>query len=351
MANKMSSVRLGIFIFIGAVLLVLAVFLVGQKNAMFSSTFEVKTYFKDIQGLRTGATVRLSGTDVGSVSNIKIVNDTTGRVEVTLSLLSDIKRFIRTDTQASIETEGLVGNKVVVLQIGSSSADPVREGGVIQSKEPVSMSAIIEETQGIMKYMKNITKDLADISNRVNSGQGTIGKLLVDDELYNSANSLTKTADSSLNAITHELNKVTALFDSLGGGVEKVVSNINNVVIKADTIIDNIKKGKGLLGGMLMENGRYDTLFNSTIVDIEKTAADARLSASRLAENMEALKHNWLFKSYFENRGYWDKAESEDIINDKLEELNKKIKMLDERISTLKELRNSDIAVKKATFL
>lgn len=79
MFKNMSSVRLGIFILLGTFLLILAVFLIGQKNSLFSSTFTVKAYFKDVQGLRAGATVRLSGIDVGSVSNINIVNDTTGR--------------------------------------------------------------------------------------------------------------------------------------------------------------------------------------------------------------------------------------------------------------------------------
>ena len=161
--KKKSALQLGVFIFIGIAILVLTIFLIGDKKSLFSSTFEVSAYFKDIQGLRSGATVRLSGIDVGRVSNVKIVSDTTGRVQVTMSLVEDIKRFIRTDTQASIETEGLVGNKVVVLQIGSSSADPVRNGGTIQSKEPLGFTAVLEETQGVMEYTKEMTKNLAEI--------------------------------------------------------------------------------------------------------------------------------------------------------------------------------------------
>jgi phospholipid/cholesterol/gamma-HCH transport system substrate-binding protein len=338
MAKKTSTVKIGIFIFLGLVILVVGIFLVGDKDALFSSTFTVKAYFNDIQGLRSGATVRLSGIDVGSVESVKIMSDTSGRVEVVMSIREDVKQFIRTDTKASIETEGLVGNKVVVLQIGSSSADRVREGGTIQSKDPVGFAQVIEETQGIMAYTKEITKDLSEIVARVNRGEGSIGKLLVDEQLYLDAASLTKRADSSLQNIAVEINEMTELFDKLGKGVETVVGNINAVVTDLDTIIAGVSQGKGILGSMLVEDTRFDSAFVNAIQNIEKTTYDARLAASRLAENMEALKHNWLFKSYFEERGYWDKAEYEDEIEAKMNELNEKIKMLDERIETLRAM-------------
>ena len=338
MAKKTSTVKIGIFIFLGIVILVIGIFLVGDKDALFSSTFKVRAFFNDIQGLRSGATVRLSGIDVGSVESVKIVSDTTGRVEVIMSIREDVKQFIRTDTRASIETEGLVGNKVVVLQIGSSLTDRVREGGIIQSKEPIGFAQVIEETQGIMAYTKEITKDLSEIVARVNRGEGSIGKLLVDEQLYKDAASLTKRADSSLQQITLEINEMTELFDKLGKGVETVVGNINAVVTDLDTIIGGVKQGKGMLGSMLVEGSEFDSVFVNAVRNIEKTTYDARLAASRLAENMEALKHNWLFKSYFEERGYWDKAEYEDEIESKMNELNEKIKMLDERIETLRAL-------------
>lgn len=335
---KTTTVKLGIFITLGIAILVLAIFLIGDKDALFSSTFEVKAYFKDIQGLKNGATVRLSGIDVGTVNSVEIVDDTTGRVEVEMSIKDDVARFIRNDTRASIETEGLVGNKVVVLKIGSSAAEQVRPGGVIKSQEPVGFAQVIEETQGIMRYTKEITKDLSGIIARVNRGEGSIGKLLVDEELYNDATQLTKRADKSLQAITAEVRELTTLFDELGLGVKTVVNNVNTVVTDLDTIIVGIKEGKGALGSMLSEGSRFDSAFVEAIQNIEKTTYDARLAASRLSENMEALKHNWLFKSYFEERGYWDKAEYEDEIESKMNELNDKIKMLDDRIETLRAL-------------
>lgn len=340
MANKTSTVKIGIFISIGIAILVIAIFLLGDKNAMFKSTFDIKAYFRDIQGLRSGAIVRLSGIDVGSVKSIHIVPDTTGRIEVTMSVVKDIQRFVKTDTKASIETEGLVGNKVVVLRIGSSGAEEVTNGGIIQAQEPLGFSAIIAETQGIMEYTKDMTRNLADILARVNNGEGSIGKLLKDEQLYNDAKGLTKTADQSLKSITAEVTGITTLFNELGDGVKLVVGNIDSVVSRVDFILAGIQKGQGVVGQMLVNGTKFDSTFNYTLNNIEKTSDDARLAASRLAENMEALKHNWLFKSYFENRGYWDKATYEDEIGSKMKILNDRIKLLDDRINTIKKLEN-----------
>lgn len=341
MAKKTSTAKVGLFIFLGVLILVLAIFFIGKKQALFSSTFTVRAYFNDVQGLRKGAIVRLSGIDVGSVKDVEIANDTTGRVKVTMEILDDVHQFIRTDTKATIETEGLVGNKVVVLKIGTNAAEEVKDGGTVKTEEPLGFSAVMRETQGVIQYTKEMTKDLAEITARVNRGEGSIGKLLVDDELYTSASNLTKSADSSLVSITQQFNNLTDVFNKLGGGIEGVVKRIDKVVVDLDTIIAGVKQGKGIVGAMLVDKTSYDSVFSKTMANIESTTNEAKIAASRLAENMEALKHNWLFKSYFEERGYWDKAEYEDEINSKLIELDQKIKLIDDRIKTLRSLESS----------
>jgi phospholipid/cholesterol/gamma-HCH transport system substrate-binding protein len=346
MLKDLSGAKLGIFIFVGSVLLVIGIFLLGNKEALFRPTFTVKAYFSNIEGLRDGAPVRLGGIDVGSVKNIEIVKDTTGRVEVAMRLVTEIQRFIRTDTRATIETEGLVGNKVVILEIGSTTADPIGDGGTILSKEPVGFAAVIDETQGIMGYTKEMTKNMSEIVEKINRGEGTIGRILTDERLYNQATELTRRADQSLSSIIAELEKVSEIFKNLGGSVNEVIGNVNRVVTEVDTIIYGVGEGKGLLGQVLVEGSKYDSMFTATMTEIQKTSVDARLAASRLSENMEALKHNWLFKSYFEDRGYWDKAEYEDEINSSLRDLDEKIKLIDLKIETLKRLEERTSTLK-----
>lgn len=338
MQNSLSNAKLGIFIFLGSTLLVVLIFLLGNKDQLFTSTFTVKTYFLNTQGLRNGASVRFGGVDVGAVKDIKILGDNSGRIEITMRIKTEIKPFLKKDSKASIETEGLVGNKVVILTIGSNEAEEISDGGTILSREPLSFANIIEETQGIMAYTKEMTKNLSEIVQKVNSGEGTIGKILNDDELYKAAANLTKTADKSMVSLTEDLNVVVSTFDSLGKGVEEAVNNINNIVTRIDIMIADVSAGKGLFGSLVTGKGKESESINKILDNLIVVTDEAKSSAAKLNENMEALKHNWLFKSYFEDRGYWDKEEFEQQLNSKIIELNDKIKLLDNKILELKSL-------------
>lgn len=340
MHKDLSGAKLGVFIFLGSVLLIIAIFMLGNKDQLFVSTFNIKAYFKNTEGLRSGASVRFGGIDVGAVSEIKIIPDTLGLIEVSMRIKSDIRRFIRKDSRASIETEGLVGNKVVLISMGSTNADEIEDNGTILSKEPLSFADIIDETQGILSYTKEMTKNLSEIISRVNQGEGTIGKILNDEELYEAATSITKTADKSLTSLTEDLKKIITLFDELGKGVETVVKNTNNVVAGIDTLLRGVSEGKGVLGSLMTDQGTEGKSINKILENLVQVSEDTKISASRLAENMEALKHNWLFKTYYENRGYWDKADFEKQIDNKLLELDAKIKILDKKILELKSLEN-----------
>ncbi|MBK7230666.1 MAG: MCE family protein [Ignavibacteriales bacterium] len=340
MSNNLANAKLGIFIFLGSTLLVVLIFLLGNKDQLFTSTFTLKAYFKNTEGLRNGASVRFGGIDIGAVKDIQILNDTTGRVEITMRIKEEVKRFIKKDSRASIETEGLVGNKVVMISMGSVSAEEITDGGIILSKEPLSFSDIIEETQGIMAYTKDMTKNLAEIVQKVNKGEGTIGRILNDDQLYNAATNLTNTADKNLTSISDDMKEVLSLFDDLGKGVEDVVKNVNKIVARVDTVLQGVSEGKGLLGSLVSEKGKEGKTLNQILDNLVVVTEEAKTSASSLTENMEALKHNWLFKSYFEERGYWNKEEFENQLDTKILELNDKIKLLDEKILELKSIEN-----------
>ena len=338
MKKGVAGAKLGIFIFLGSVLLVIGIFMLGNKEALFKDTYTVKAYFNNIEGLRNGAPVRLSGIDVGAVKEIRIIGDTVSVLEVSMRLLTEIDRFIRKDTYAEIQTEGLVGNKFVSLKLGSSEGEQVEDGGKILSREPVSFADIIEETQGIMAYTKEMTKDLSEIVQKVNTGDGTMGKLLNDNSLYYAATNLTESADRSLLSITSELNSLTQQFNKLGAGIETVATNVNNVVAGFDTLLLGVSQGKGVIGSLLKEGTVQDSSMTAILTGLREVTEQSRIAESRLAENMEALKHNWLFKSYFEDRGYWDAGEYEQVLDEKTKELNEKIELLDKKIEELKTL-------------
>ncbi len=282
MKAGLSGAKLGIFIFIGSTLLIIGIFMLGNKEALFKPTFIVKAYFHNIEGLRNGAPVKLSGIDAGAVQDIRVVGDTVSLIEVKMRLLEEIRHFIRVDTQAEIQTEGLVGNKYVSLKIGDTDSEPIQDDGVILAKEPVSFADIIEETQGIMGYTKEMTKDLSEIINRINAGEGTAGKIFTDDALYYAATDLTKSADKSLNSITAELNIITQQYKSLGVSVASAVENINKVVMNVDSLLHNTFKGQGVLGSLLVEGTSADSNFQSLMVNLKEISQESKTAAASL---------------------------------------------------------------------
>ena len=339
MSGKVHPVRLGIFVFIGLLITIIAIFLIGNKESMFSKTFTVKAYFNSIEGLRKGAPVRFSGIDVGSVKNIKIVNDSLGQVEVVLRLASDVQKYLKVDTRASIETEGLVGNKVVTLVMGSPNALMLYDGATIRGIDPLGFAAIIDETKGILQYTKAMTENLADIIAKVNEGEGTVGKLINDETLYNNTTQLVKSADKSFTAISQKLDTVSVVANSLLTGVESIIFNVDKMVNNVDKIVTDVRQGKGLLGEFIMDKSSLDTGFAKVLGDLTRITEHTKAGAEKFEENMEALKHNWLFKNYYEQRGYYNKTDYEKVLDKYIDQVNVRIKMLDERIETLKELQ------------
>jgi len=337
MLKQLEGARLGIFIFLGTVLMVLAIFLLGSKEKLFTSTIEIRAYFDQIEGLKSGAPVRLSGYDIGSVSSVSFANDALAKVEVKMRIVNDLKHLIRIDSEASIETEGLVGKKIVAITPGSPDATEVANGGVIRSKTPMNIAKIIEETEAVMGYMKDLTKDFSEIFAKVNQGKGSIGKLVNDEQLYKSAVNVTQSADKSMITITKRLEEISDVIVSTSGSLKSIVGNVDATIIDLKNLLATVKNGEGVLGKLITDKKMADSI-SSVIHNLVKTSDQTRIATSSLAENMEALKHNWLFKSYFEERGYWSQSEYEKAIDLQLTELKKQQEIVDKKMQELKEL-------------
>ncbi len=337
MLKQLEGARLGIFIFFGTVLLVLSIFLLGSKEKLFTRTSEVKAYFSQIEGLKSGAPVRLSGYDIGSVSSISFAADSTAKVEVKMKIDNALKHFIHLDSEAAIETEGLVGKKIVTITAGSADAPEIGDGGVIRSKNPVNISAIMEETESIMGNIKNLTKEFSEIFSKVNKGEGSIGRLVNDDQLYKSAVNVTQSADRSMSIITKRLDEIADIIVKISASMKSIVGNIDSATIDVRNLVHKVNKGEGVLGSLIGDKKIADSV-RTMLKNLVKTSDDARIATSSLAENMEALKHNWLFKSYFEERGYWSQSEYEKAIDLQLGELKKQQEIVDQKMKELKEL-------------
>ncbi|MBN9296870.1 MAG: MCE family protein [Filimonas sp.] len=185
------KVKTGAFVLGGLLIIVLAVFLIGREQKLFSSTFSLHVHFKNVSGLKVGSYVRFAGINVGTVDNIQIINDST--VQVDLNLESSVKKFIKQDAVASIGSDGLMGDKLVQLSSGLSGG-PVKDDNNIHGSEPLDMDKTMQKITRIADNAEMITQNLASITDKVNNGKGSLGRLLNDEKI---ANDLQKTVEST----------------------------------------------------------------------------------------------------------------------------------------------------------
>jgi len=180
------KVRLGLFVAGGIALFVLAIFIIGKQKNMFNPVFKLSTHFYNISGLQVGNNIRFSGINVGTVDNITIINDSTVNVEMLVR--KNVHQFIKSDCQASIGSEGLVGDRFIVITQGSATAGLVKDEQMLESNEPIETDAIMASVQVTASNAAIISQQLAEILHKINKGKGTIGRLIQDSGIANSLN-------------------------------------------------------------------------------------------------------------------------------------------------------------------
>lgn len=172
------KVRLGLFIIGGLALFVLAIFIIGKQQNLFNPVIRVTADFKNVSGLQVGNNVRFSGINVGVVDNIQIVNDST--VQVDMLIRKDVQKFIKEDSDAAIGSEGIIGDRLIVISQGSSGSPMVKGGYRLSSTEPLETDEIMAGMNVTVMNAAIITDELAEIMVKINSGSGTLGMLLQD---------------------------------------------------------------------------------------------------------------------------------------------------------------------------
>ena len=173
-----NKIKLGIFVTIGVAILIIGIYFVGQRQRMFSSTFRLSAVFKDINGLQVGNNVRFSGINVGTIDNIKIVTDST--VQVDMIIDNGSMKFIKKDATAVIGSDGLMGNKILIIACGHGSTKIVKDKDFIASLQPVSFEDIMKKMKVTADNSAKITTDLSVIVHNIRAGKGTVGKLFMD---------------------------------------------------------------------------------------------------------------------------------------------------------------------------
>lgn len=173
--------KLGLFVFLGIFFFFGIIFLIGRQQNLFSSEIKISTTFKNASGLKVGNSVRFSGITIGTVDNIEIINDST--VKVDMNIKDDTKQFIKLDSKASISSEGVIGDKILVISQGSSKIKAIKDGQKIGSFEPIEFSDVLASVKVTAENAEVITDELATILVNINDGEGTLGRLMNDEDM------------------------------------------------------------------------------------------------------------------------------------------------------------------------
>ncbi len=181
-----SKIKLGLFVSISIALFITGIYFIGQRQQLFGSTFKVSGIFKDIGGLEVGNNVRFSGINVGVVQNIEQITDST--VIVDMEINEHTRKFIKINAKAIIGSDGLMGNKIVLIIPGTMGKKELSNNDVIQTAQAISMDDIMLKIKVTADNAAMITGDIAAVMQNIRAGRGTIGKLLMDSTMAGNVN-------------------------------------------------------------------------------------------------------------------------------------------------------------------
>ncbi len=305
------KIRLGLFVIIGLLIFILAVYFIGDKQKMFGKTNHLEAVFNNVNGLQLGNNVRYSGISVGTVRGIEMVNDTTIRVDMIID--KTIFPHIKKNAIATIGSDGLVGNMIINIIPSEGDETSVQPGDEIRSRNRVSTDDIFNTLSKTNKNAATLSANLLKITDKMIDGKGTMGSLLNDtllsrdlketmrylkitgkgaSETVLKLNQLIESLDNKDNvigvikdsAVAQKLKNMVTNLDQSSVGIDKTITNLN-------ATIQNIKEGKGAIN-YLSNDPKLVRKIDSTVTNINQ-------ASFRLNENLEALKHNFLFRAYF----------------------------------------------------
>jgi len=198
------KVRLGLFIAGGLMIFVVAVFIIGRQKNLFVPVYKLTTTFYNVSGLQVGNNIRFSGINVGTVDNVKIINDST--VQVDMLIQKNVQKFIKADCEAAIGSAGLIGDRILIITQGSAGAALAKDGQQIVSKEPVESDAIMASLQVTADNAAIISLQLAEIMTKVNSGNGTLGRFIQDSTIAENINQTIMNLKKSSKGLDENMN-------------------------------------------------------------------------------------------------------------------------------------------------
>ena len=281
--NISSKIRLGIFISLGIAVFIVAIYFIGEKQQLFRSTFRVSGVFKDVGGLQAGNNVRLSGINIGTIDNVTIISDTSVRVDIVID--ESTRRFIKKDAVASIGSEGLMGNKALIISPGTGDKKIIEDSDIIATTQPIDIDEILKSLKTTIDNTSSVTGDLAKIAANIESGKGTIGRLMMDKEWRQNFETTIinlKEGSDGFRALMDKANEMDNILISL----ESTIENTNKITNDLSSITGSIQSGDGIIGRLFMDQSMGQN-FDSIMVNLKEGSAELKIF-------LEMAQDSWL---------------------------------------------------------
>jgi phospholipid/cholesterol/gamma-HCH transport system substrate-binding protein len=274
-----SQLRVGLTVLFASLVLAVLIILMSGTTGLFTPKIRLKSYFDNAQGLRNGAPVRLQGVDVGNVAGLRVVpNKPLTPVEITMRVSTKYSFNIRKDSVTSLSTAGVLGETYIDINSARAQGPEARDGDVLATRDTPDIQDVVRASQGTLQNLDALLKRTDRILAYVESGQGSIGKLVYDPSLYN------RFADT--------VNEFKGIVDQIRNGqgsLGKLVSNDEAydkamaVVDKLNAIVDDLQQGKGTAGKFLKDPSLYNNA-NDTIANVKKLTDDINAGKGALGK-------------------------------------------------------------------
>ncbi|MEO8765890.1 MAG: MlaD family protein [Ginsengibacter sp.] len=325
--NNKRAIIVGIFIFLGIAIFIITVLTLGSQHKTFEKSIAIGAVFNDVNGLQKGNNIWFSGVKIGTIK--KITLSANSKVEVSMNIEEHSHQFIRKDAKAKISTDGLIGNKIVVIYGGTLQVAEVETGDVLGVEKLPTTDEMMNTLAKNNDNFLEITNGLKVISKRLVDGQGTIGKLMTDETLINTLDATTLTLKrTSLNleklsvnvaGYTAKLHTKGSLADDLVtdtvifSKLRSAVQQLQQVAETSKGVVDNLKTSASSLNdGLNNKNTPVGMLLHDeqAATNIKITLQNLQSGTRKLDEDLEALQHNFLLRGFFRKKAKQEKADS-----------------------------------------
>ena len=288
--------------------------MIGDRQMAFAKKFTVYTEFKKITGLQPGAIVRVSGAKAGSITQILPPDTPSEKFRVKLEITEDLHQLVRTDSLATIETEGLVGGSYLGIGTGTDAAPPVAPNATIAGKEPFDIADLMQQ---MGDTIKKVNDTIDDMKGDVQRAVVAIGDTVDNANALHHRRQRRLEADGGVRREDHQRRRADRRGHSQREGHDRQARERRRAVQPRHRdrqagrrdrrrarrqVVENAKK---TLEGFQSKDGPVQGMTAS----VKQTMDDARAAMAGLAENMDALKHNFLLRGFFNRRGYFDLAQ------------------------------------------